>query len=379
MRTRSIFRAVLGCGLALLWTAGFGFAQPAESKLPEGLRHVPADALGFVHVRTGDFAKSLIGQSLLQQIRADREASKGLKKFEQTLGIDATEIESVTALILPLPKRSQFEMWDGPGGRLFDFRPRYEKKKDWRDWEKKDMPFPPPKFEDKKADIDKDEKKTSADRFAPVLFQDFDERRMMAQDLDPMAAAEYLSFSGPLFVVTATKPLDRKAILRSKIFQDGPHEPFSPRPSTEYSALFLSDRSVLIGVPWELARHSELMARNPEPKARPMQAALELGEKPHLVVAGGYLPAELRRMFLPLFMRENDMRWLAAISPLWHTEAALTLDLGASVDVALQFKAPNAAAAGNALQAVKSWRVLAEFALEKSKDAGEAGGWKLDL
>ena len=40
---------------ALLFAVSLAAAQPKESKLPDGLRHVPLDAVGFVHIRAGDF------------------------------------------------------------------------------------------------------------------------------------------------------------------------------------------------------------------------------------------------------------------------------------------------------------------------------------
>src|ERR1700722_5292185 len=45
MRLHPLTRAMLGCGLAWLLSASLGQAQPAEPKLPDGLRHVPLDAL----------------------------------------------------------------------------------------------------------------------------------------------------------------------------------------------------------------------------------------------------------------------------------------------------------------------------------------------
>lgn len=378
MRSSTIVRAVLGCVLALLATSCPAIAQPADSKLPEGLRFVPPDAMGFVYFRSGEFTKSVIGKGLVDQIRADREGAKGLKKIEGFLGVDITDVESVTVLMLPVPKRSDMPFFGGfgPGGPGFFGRPKYKVK----DLDmKKEMPFPP-KFEDKKFDDKKfDDKKEAVERFVPVLFQDFEERRLVVPDLDPREMAEYIGLSGPLWIVTATKPLDRKKMLKAQLMEDRFRDPYGPRFGMEPSVIFLSDRSVLFGVPWELARYSDVIARNPEPKAKPMQAALALGSQSHLIVAGGYMPPEVRRFFMMPFMSEREMRVLAAVAPLLATEAAAALNLSSSIDLTLQFKAANAAAAGNALQAIKSLRVLAEFALDKSKDAGEAGGWKLDL
>ena len=125
MRTHSVCRTMLGCGLALLLTAGLAPAQ--EPKLPDGLKHVPLDALGFVHFRAGDFLKSIPGQALFQQIRADREAGKGLSKLEKTFGIAASDLESVTVIVLASPSAAHLNSWDGPG--------RYRTSQKERDWE----------------------------------------------------------------------------------------------------------------------------------------------------------------------------------------------------------------------------------------------------
>src|SRR5262249_61978030 len=104
---------------------------------------------------------------------------------------------------------------------------------------------------------------------------------------------------------------------------------------------------------------------------------LALRRSPHFVVAAGHLPAEVRRAYLSAFGPE--MRALAPVSSLLQTEAALALDLGTSLDLTLQFQAQTEASGGYVLQAVKSLRVLAELALEKSREDGESGGWKLEL
>ena len=76
---------------ALFLTGILGIAQQpaAKQSLPDGLKHVPADALGFIHIRVGDFLKSDVGVALLEELRKDREASKGLKKIEQILRVEA--------------------------------------------------------------------------------------------------------------------------------------------------------------------------------------------------------------------------------------------------------------------------------------------------
>ena len=77
--------------------------QPAEPTLPDGLRHVPGDALGFIHFRAGAFLKSDLGTQLLAELRKDRQASRGLQTLEQMLGQSVGDLESVTVLMLAPP------------------------------------------------------------------------------------------------------------------------------------------------------------------------------------------------------------------------------------------------------------------------------------
>ncbi len=380
MRLRFSSRAVL-IGLAGLFltasvatfmTAILGIAQQPEAKptLPDGLRHVPLDAMGFVHFRVGDFLKSDLGKQLLTELRKDREASKGLKKIEQTLGIEAADLDSVTLLMLPMSPHSPF---DGPGGSPFldRKRPIYrDRDKPFRIEFEKDM------IKDGAKDKDKDkprlEEAKPGIKESPVLFQPGFEP-MHAHDVNDFG--NYPATSGPLVIVTSTKALDRKKILRTQLFGAQPRDIYGPPPDP--AMLFLSDRSVMIGMPLEVAWYSEVIARKADPKAQPMRSALALGTEPHLIVAGGHVPVDVRRMYLSPYM--PDLRALAVLSPLFQTEAGLTLDFGAGIDLKLQFNAPNDASAGNVEQAVKTLRVMAELALEKSQEAGEAGGWKLQL
>jgi hypothetical protein len=200
--------------------------------------------------------------------------------------------------------------------------------------------------------------------------------------------AEYVAMSGPLVIVKSTKDFDRKKIMKSQLFQpyrDPYGPPYGPYgdpyrqgglfPGGDVSMLFLTDKTVLIGAPWELARYSEHAARNPAPKAKPMEAALALAAKPNAVAMGGHIPAELRRlMFMPF---GPDSREIAPMAPLLQTEMALALNVGKSLELTAQFQAATEASAEQSVQALKNLRILAELAIEKSNDAAEPGGWKL--
>jgi uncharacterized membrane protein len=362
MRMQPILHALLGCGLGVVLTSSFAFAQPAAKQaLPEGLKHVPVDAMAFVHIRAGDFLKSEIGKTLLTELQQDREASKGLKEIEKTLGVTAADLESLTILMLAPAKNSlnQQMRWDMAPQKYNIPRGAMD-----LPLEKVPPPVKEPEVEKKKEEV----------KELPVLLQQVIQERDFLPYIQPGPPMPAVSpFPGPLVIVTSTKPLDQKKILRTQLF--GP--PRQDRYAQGPSLVFLSDRSVLLGATWDLGRYSELIGRKALPKVKPLEAALALGAESHLVVAGGHLSKDVREMLLSPFSPEAEM--LAPLTPLMHTDAGLTLDFGKSADMTIQFNAPNEANAAQALQAAKALRVLAELALEKSKDVGESGGAKREM
>lgn len=367
MRTRTFSLAVL----ALLATTSIGLAQPA-AKLPDGLRHVPPDAMGFIHLRTGDFLKSELGQQLIRELQQDKEAKKGLQQIEKEIGITLADMDTITLLMLQPPTYRELEMMERGGGRWMPHRkPGYS--------EKAMPPFPVPEKEAPKEDKKAPDVKEGATE-SPVLFQEFPEggKRFDTEYYErintPMMG-EYMAMSGPLVIVSSTKPLDRKSVLRKKLFDLRPNDPYGP--PREQSSLFLTDRTIMIGAPWELARYSEQIARNPAPKAKPLASAFALAEKPHTVIAGGHIPLDVRRMMRAPF--GPDAQFFAMISPLLQTEAALAVNLGKSLDLTIQLESPNETSAENTLQAVKTLKSLGELALEKMNEEAEPAGWKLTL
>ncbi|MBI1830724.1 MAG: DUF1559 domain-containing protein [Planctomycetes bacterium] len=382
------FRILACTGLAMLLLASIGSAQ--DPKLPEGLRHVPPDALGFVHIRVGDFFKSPTGKSLLQEIKADRDVAKGLNEIEQAFGASIADVESVTILMLKPERRFLMDQWDGPR-----FGPK------GRDWDMKK----PVDVEPKKAAIEAEmrrekakaiqrlleeelrkrdeklrDKKKDESKESPVLFQDSDyqalarghvEHSMNFVAFQRGMGFDHGEFSPPgfLVIVTSSRAWDRKKILQRQMLALMARD-FPPSRRTESPpVLFVSDRSIMVGEPFGLLQYVDLMARNPGPT--PMQAALALGAEKHLVLAGGYLPADLRGMLFGLGNFEG--RLLAPLAPLLQTEAAATLDLSDG-DLGLQFTAPTERSAASAVQALKSTRVLGELALEKGFEPAGPGG-----
>jgi hypothetical protein len=342
---------MLGCGLALLLTARPGMAQ--QSNLPDGLRHVPPDAIGFLHVRAGEFLRNDLGKQLMKELQQDREASRALQKLENDLGTQVADIDSVTLILLSPPNRPQVMPWE-----LRHKRPLYK-----RAPPPLEMPIPvPPKVEEKKAE--------GKEKESPVVFQDFFLPREPFVD-DSLFEDAYPGSPEPVVIVTSTRPLDRKKILRSQFLQSRARDPYG-NPRADFSVLFLTDRSVMLGAPSGLAHYSEQMARKPGPKTRPMESAVAFAARPSLVTIGAHLSPEARRTMLS----PGSSEVLASLVPLLQTEAALSFDLGKHVDLRLQFQAPTEANAEQAVQAIKSARVLVELALEKSEDAGEQAGWK---
>jgi hypothetical protein len=388
MVVQPLIRAMLGCGLGLVLTAQFALGQPDPVKPPnpplaEGLRHVPPDALGFVHFRAGDFLKSPHGTSLLAALKLDLEAARGLQKLEQRLGMELADIESVTLILLPPPAYLGPRAWDffSPRGM-----PRYDKSYPKRPIGIPEQvlpvpdPVPPPKIEVEKNGENRSDAKPIEQGYSFVGLQDI-VTGQAGLEMDPRTSLEYLAMSGPLYIVTGSKPLDRKAIMRADFFRSREPSTLHESGSRESTLLFLSERSLLIGAPWEMARYSDLMTRNPGPKTKPLQSALALGSSPerHLLVAGGHLPASVRRS-LQLPDVGGGMRGFAAMLPLLHTETALTLVLDKSVDLRLECQAANEISAEMALESVKSLRELAYLALEMARrEAGEPFGWRLSL
>ena len=389
MRIILSFRAVLGIGLTLALSASVARAQ----QLPDGLRHVPPDAIGFVHIRVGDLLNSPFGANLLDMIKKDREAAKGLKEIEKTIGITPSDIDTVTLVMLPLPKRmpgqESFDPWmDGmprpkryyekrtkpafDGDMKTDiFPPKFEEKfEKRRDLE--DRPAPDPKIEGKKAALIR---LADGTYFASAQVQVVEENFGGPDSI--MMLDGPLAFQ-PIIIISATKDFDRKAILRKQFFGQRRGDPYGGHFDGGPSVQFLSDRCVAVGMSFQLARFNDLLARDPQPKTDALKAALALASGKHLIAGGGQVPAELRQMMNTPYSGA-DTKMVALVSPLLATRSGAALDFDKGVSLTLQFDAANGNAAANAHQALKTLQTLGQLALEQGGNGGEVGGWMLDL
>ncbi len=384
MRLPIILRALL----AITMATSIAHAQ----QLPDGLRHVPPDAIGFVHIRVGDFLKSPIGVNVLDMIKKDREASKGIKEIEAAIGITPADVDTVTLVMLPLPASMihQFgidrEMY-GPGPRRYP-----EKKARTIDFDMK-KEFAPPKieerfekreiFEDKLAPAPKLEFKLEPAKKAvsnPLTdgmhFVTANELQHFHDEFDgPDVFLGPLAFQ-PVIIITASKDLDRKAILRNQFFGKRRHDPYGSYDNGP-SVQFLSDRCVAVAMGFQLARFNDLQGRDPQPKSEQLKSALALAAGKNLVAGGGQLPEALRQMMNR--PHGPDTKLFAMVSPLLATRSGAAMNFDKGVELTLQFEGANANATASAHQALKTLQALGQVALEQGGNGGEAGGWVLDL
>ncbi len=76
-----------------------GFNGPAVI-LPEGLNHVPSDAVAFVHIRVADSLGGPVSVALIKQLRPDGEQGKFVTQVEKRLGLRLADVESITVFML---------------------------------------------------------------------------------------------------------------------------------------------------------------------------------------------------------------------------------------------------------------------------------------
>src|SRR5262245_45571451 len=61
--------------------------KPVAQVLPEGLRHVPPEAMAFAYFRCSDFLHSPLGMTLRKHLARDPESAGVLKVFDRELGV----------------------------------------------------------------------------------------------------------------------------------------------------------------------------------------------------------------------------------------------------------------------------------------------------
>jgi hypothetical protein len=308
----------------------FGEGRPPvgiNMNLPEGLRHVPTDALGFAYFRASDFFKTEHGQSMLKQLAQDADAAKVLDRIEHCLGVRMADVESVT-LFLP--------HWIEPQRAS-------------------ELPAPtvvPPAAKEL--------------LFPPIAREIRDFREQPEAD----------DSNEPVLIVTAGRQLDRMAILKTLALPlAGDFDPLG-QTMAKLSAMFLSDRCVLLGTPADLRRYAVHAGKRESWVGGPLTSALALGTKPHLLIAGGQIPAALQTRWLR-DARDPALRRFGPLLPLLNASAGMTLDIGENADLKLRFQGgPTERDSLLTLEAVKSLKVMTELALDTKDGPGLPAGLK---
>ncbi|MCI0380819.1 MAG: DUF1559 domain-containing protein [Gemmataceae bacterium] len=350
--------------------------EPAAEKLPEGLRHVPADALAFLHIRVGDFLKSDLGKQLLMQIQEDKEAAKTLADAEKKFGLAVTDIESVTLVFLQPPQAAAPEM-------MRDVVPRVEKEAlSPFEMKKGFAPFPPKGFDFRPAEKLKFEFKSDGKK--PAHFREdvegANEPEMPVSIQDPLADLLLHRHQSsvampPLMIVSANKALNRKHLIRAVMMDraGGARIPFLPTPLGDGNVLFLSDRSFMVGETIQLWDYVHLVSmpvnRNLVKRApAPLSFALDRGAKGHLITAGAQAS--------PRLTHETN-RTLVPFYPLFTMPAAsATVDLGKKVELHLELRGRSERQAALAAQSLKTAIATLEITVEEVRKIADAQGAK---
>jgi hypothetical protein len=397
-------------GLIVLGAATVGVSQPGADEappkpLPEGLRHVPIDAMGFVHFRIGDFLKSDIGKTLATQLMRHPDTAKTVQAMERELGVQISDLESVTLLLLEpafldmLGGRA-FQA-GGMGGGIMRSAPFVESA--LPPIVEKAIPLTPPPIPPKEGP--KDAPKEPAKPEAPFGFEESPvslQAEFIQRDIEELMMLN-LDHSGwgPLVILTTTKPVDRKALLRRFVL---PEQRPDQRPDQrldglvhrgEMSVLFLSDRAFLVGSPMEIWRYSDAVgkerpgagkggfAKGPFGKGgagAPAAAAVTrttlrraraLGHEPHLILAGGQFSGLKNLMLLGGARGMGpgagaEVGLAATLFPLLNvSSAALTLDLDRTADLKIHFHGANLKSATLAAEAAKTGLTLLDLGIER--------------
>jgi hypothetical protein len=378
MRSKITIVVGLALGLLLLGRAWTG-AQPAKevaAPLPEGLRQVPTDGMGFVYVRIDRFFESKLGQALKKDLLRAEETNEAIKKLESQLGLAIKDLESVTLVSLE-------PILQGPR----DFRQmdmKMEMKKQMETFEKKPFPIKEPTLPKPPVEEKKDAGLTS-----PVSFQPEEHFVGMerSESYGPMG-------SDVVVIVTAKEPLDRKKFLKQLMFGGDP-----PGPKVPPSFLFLSERSLALGDAKALIRFADSGTsttittkagkefgggfgggRSVSP-LNSLQGAMALARENHVLVAGFRMPAALKKQFIAQIDRMDGMpRPEVTFFPLLNVAwTGLTVDLEKEgADLQFHLRGRNVRGAELAAESARAGLAMLELGidmLEKLEKKSADSAW----
>jgi hypothetical protein len=304
------------------------WSQPAAKNVPEGLRSVPADAIGFVYFRCGSFLQGELGKALWQDLSKDTQMDEALKSLEHQFGVALSELESIAIVFLEPPSDSR--RLPGPGAPEVKL-------------EKRKGPEAPPA----------------------------DKRKLWpaAQDAAAEAEADELDrlWSSTVYVLTTTKPLDRKKLLKRFV-----SDPQTAGSAERLQLLFLSERSFALGEPWSLAVLADpsLLSKRRVNGGVNVTAheLLGLTEANPILAASFWVPPALKQHLLAKMKDSSrpEATFFPLVNLVW---GGMTVDLDKAAAVQIRLLGNNKRSAGLAAEAVRAGLSLLDLAADDLEQA----------
>jgi hypothetical protein len=239
----SFFRTVITLFVVASFTSIIKADSPKEKKgsvVPGALAHMPADSVGFVHVRVPDFLKTEMGRAILRRLqKGGKSQDIGEIIMGTKLGLTAADLETLTIFIPPIPAEIEKKLSEGDGTALFAGG--------LAGWQ-----------------------------LLPMV---------MIKTNGPFDRKKLVRGLIPNVIATIGEPKKKEPAKAAEI----------PLPALQevndvvsFSLLTLGDRTILFGAPNALLRHFELQDRDNPPS--PSEVPLRLASEPKPVVAGMYFP-----------------------------------------------------------------------------------------
>ncbi len=296
--------------------------------LPAQLQMITPETEAFVHIRVAELLASPIGKSLHEQVL--KQAPNMHEEIERSLGMKPAELESVTVLVLGIPRRLQeieqgFTRPGPPKPAPTAPAPRFPEKEDVKPGVPKEDPGLP--------------REPPPDRYLPpeVPPEKFDPRRDPMHDHGPPVRE-------PVLILTTAKPYAREPLLAK--LEEPKEEKIKGKSlyvsMGSYKAVyFADDRTVVTGPPMALKR----LLDPPKPPAanwkHPLAPALAVAAEKHHLIAG-FTPAALNLGDSRHVPESHSPSWMRGLRPLFDIQAAaLCLDVGETTEAKLLLAMPD--------------------------------------
>jgi hypothetical protein len=339
---RFLFLAMVALSVSMtLFLPRAARAEPTAA-VTEGLRHLPPDALAFVHLRFRDFMQTEAGKAIVGKW-LERDVAEIFFGEGQACGVKLSAVEELILLAPPVPSKALTETLQG-------------------------------KINDKSV-------------LLSIRGAAFGLSLAAAAMGGKMDFADLLSTEPPLVIITSTKPFDRKKIVATYLWgADRPkvqkkqekkaNDDKGAPAAAEVSMLSLSDRTLLIGDSVGVLTYADLQERNNIPT--PFKKAFVKAGQTHHVLAGVYFPVikTLLQMGASINVLsegiggEGNGRFdvdVATLSPLFNLRTAfLVVDFKKEAVLDIWLNGKNERTAMLAAELMKNLLLAAELSLDKA-------------